>query len=106
MGISSDVVAPRFVMTAGALVAAVAALIIGSTLVAWSVVLPRVGVRRALRVHLVAMLGVSAGLFVLNHASGWPTAARWTLTGAVPLLVMTERASRHRRYPCSRRRSV
>jgi MFS family permease len=64
--------------------------IFGAGLVAWSIVLPRIGPRRALRISLVAMLGVSVGLFSLNHGGRWPISMRWTLTGAVALLVMIE----------------
>jgi hypothetical protein len=59
-------------------------------LVAWSVVLPRIGPGRALRISLIAMLGVSVGLFSLNHSGRLSVGARWTVLGAVSLLVMIE----------------
>jgi MFS family permease len=64
--------------------------IFGVGLVAWSVALPRIEPHRALRISLIAMLGVSFGLFFLNHAGRLPVTARWTLTGLVSLLVMIE----------------
>lgn len=64
--------------------------VFGIGLIAWSVVLPRIGPRRALRVSLVAMLGVSVGLLALNHAGPLPAGARWTLTAVLSLLVMVE----------------
>jgi MFS family permease len=65
-------------------------LVFGTGLLSWSVVLPRLALRRALRISLVAMLAVSIGLLVLNHAGGWSLSARWLLTAAIALLVMIE----------------
>ena len=66
------------------------ALVFGSGVLVWSRVLPRVDLRRALRVCLFAMLGVSAGLLLLNHMSGQPLALRWLLTGVIAALIMIE----------------
>ena len=65
-------------------------LVFGTGLVGWSVVLPHIPVQRALRISLRAMLGVSTGLFLLNHAGDAPPALRWTLTAFTAALVMVE----------------
>jgi MFS family permease len=59
-------------------------------LVAWSVVLPRTPLLRALRISLIAMVAVSIGLLVLNHAGGASASVRWTLTAIISVLVMVE----------------
>jgi len=64
--------------------------VFGTGLLGWSVVLPRMALRRALRISLVAMLAVSIGLLGLNHAGPLPGGARWTLTAVIALLVMIE----------------
>jgi MFS family permease len=64
--------------------------VFGTGLLAWSVVLPRVALRRALPISLVAMLAVSIGLLVLNHAGRMPLGARWLLTAGIAVLVMIE----------------
>jgi MFS family permease len=66
------------------------ALVFGSGLAAWSIVLPRVTLRAALRTSLVAMLGVSAGLLLLNHAGAAPVGLRWGLTAVIAGLIMVE----------------
>ena len=65
-------------------------LILGVGLVGWSVMLPRVPVVLAMRISLLAMLVVSAGLFLLNHAAGQPLAFRWALTAFLATAVMVE----------------
>jgi MFS family permease len=62
----------------------------GTGLIAWSVALPRIASRRALRMSLVAMLAVSLGLFFLNHADSQPVGVRWTLIAIIALLIMVE----------------
>jgi MFS family permease len=64
--------------------------VFGTGLLAWSVALPRMPLRRALRISLLAMLAVSLGLFVVNHAGRLPIGARWTLTAIIAVLVMVE----------------
>ena len=66
------------------------ALVFGAGVVAWSRVLPRIELQRALRVSLVAMLGVSAGLLLLNHMGDQPVWLRWMLTVALAVLIMVE----------------
>jgi MFS family permease len=45
------------------------AMIFGAGVTAWSVVLPRMNVVRALRISLIAMLGACLGLYLLNHST-------------------------------------
>ena len=66
------------------------ALVFGSGVVAWSRVLPRMDLRHALRVSLLAMLGVSAGLLLLNHMGHQPVRLRWMLTVVIAALIMVE----------------
>lgn len=56
----------------------------------WSFVLPRISLRSAMRVALIAMLPVCGGLFFINHSSGIAPGLRWLLTGVTALLVMIE----------------
>jgi len=65
-------------------------LVFATGLVIWSVVLPRTRPVVALRVSLAAMLAVSVGLLLLNHAAGAPLALRWTMTAVLAALVMVE----------------
>jgi len=65
-------------------------LVFGSGVVAWSRVLPRMDLRHALRVSLLAMLGVSAGLLLLNHMGHQPVRMRWMLTVVIAILNMVE----------------
>ncbi len=66
------------------------ALVFGSGVLAWSRVLPRIELPRALRVSLLAMLGVSAGLLLLNHMGDQPLRLRWMLTAVIAALIMVE----------------
>jgi MFS family permease len=66
------------------------ALVFGAGVLVWSRVLPGIDVRRALRVSLVAMLGVSTGLLLLNHMGDQPIGFRWTLTAVIAVLIMIE----------------
>ena len=65
-------------------------LVFGTGLLAWSVALPHTPLLRALRISLAAMLSVSVGLLVLNHAGHASLGLRWTLTVIISLLVMVE----------------
>ena len=66
------------------------AAVFGAGLVGWSVILPRLSTVVAMRISLVAMLAVSAGLLVLNHSVGLSSAFRWVLTGVLAMIVMVE----------------
>ena len=66
------------------------ALVFGTGVVAWSRVLPRVDLRRALLVSLLAMLGVSIGLLLLNHTGNQPVRLRWMLIVVIAVLIMVE----------------
>jgi MFS family permease len=66
------------------------ALVFGSGVVAWSRVLPRMDLRRALRLSLFAMLGVSVGLLLLNHMANQPIRLRLLLTVVIAALIMVE----------------
>lgn len=66
------------------------ALVFGIGVSVWSVVLPRIGPERALRIGLMAMTGVCLGLFLLNHSAGLSETTRWTIGGVTAMLVMVE----------------
>jgi MFS family permease len=66
------------------------ALVFGTGVVMWSRILPRVDLRRALAVSLIAMLAVSAGVLLLNHMGSQPIQLRWTLTALIAVLIMIE----------------
>jgi len=65
-------------------------LVFGAGLMAWSVALPRTPLHRALRISLIAMVAVSAGLLLLNHAGRASVSLRWTLTAIISVLIMVE----------------
>jgi MFS family permease len=65
-------------------------LVFAAGVMAWSRVLPRIELRSALRVSLLAMLAVSAALLLLNHMNRQPVQFRWILTAVIGLLVMVE----------------
>ena len=65
-------------------------LVFGAGVSAWSVILPRMSIPRALWINLVAMFAVCAGLFLLNHSSGQSQAIRWVIGAASALCVMVE----------------
>jgi MFS family permease len=66
------------------------ALIFGAGVTGWSVVLPRITPNRGLRIGLIAMPCVCAGLFLLNHSGGESELVRWTIGGVTALFVMVE----------------
>jgi MFS family permease len=66
------------------------ALVFGTGVLVWSRILPRVDLRRALGVSLLAMLAVSVGLLLLNHMGNQPIKLRWTLTAVIAVLMMIE----------------
>jgi MFS family permease len=64
--------------------------VFGAGVLAWSRLLPRIDLQRALGICLLAMLGVSALLLLLNHMGGQPVRLRWALTMVIALLIMIE----------------
>jgi MFS family permease len=65
-------------------------LVFGAGVSAWSVILPRVSMLRALRINLAAMFAVCAGLLLLNHSGGQSQAVRWVIGIVSALCVMVE----------------
>jgi MFS family permease len=65
-------------------------LVFGAGVSAWSVILPRMSIVRALRINLAAMFGVCAGLLLLNHSGGQGQGGRWVIGLASALCVMVE----------------
>jgi MFS family permease len=65
-------------------------IVFGTGVLAWSRVLSRIDLRRALRISLFAMVGVAVGLLVLNHMAEQPLSLRWMLTAIIAALVMVE----------------
>jgi predicted MFS family arabinose efflux permease len=57
---------------------------------AWSIVLPRMTEQRALRIALVAMVGVCLGLFLLNHSGAESPVVRWAIGALTALCIMVE----------------
>lgn len=65
-------------------------LVFGAGITAWSVILPHMRTVRVLRINLVAMFAVCAGLFLLNHSGGESEWLRWAIGAATSLCVMVE----------------
>jgi MFS family permease len=59
-------------------------LVFGAGVSAWSVILPRMSILRALRINLAAMFAVCAGLHLLNHSGGQSQAVRWVVGSRTP----------------------
>jgi MFS family permease len=66
------------------------ALVFGTGVLLWSRILPRVDLRLALGVSLLAMVAVSVGLLLLNHMGGQSIQLRWSLTAVIAVLIMIE----------------
>lgn len=66
------------------------AIVFGSGVLAWSVILPHVRLQRAMGICLWAMLPVCAGIYLLNHSDGQSAGVRWLIGGATALLIMVE----------------
>jgi MFS family permease len=66
------------------------ALVFGAGVTIWSVVLPRMPIKRALRISLVAMLWVCVGLLAFNHSGTLPVVLRWLIGVATALCIMVE----------------
>jgi MFS family permease len=65
-------------------------LIFGIGVTAWSIVLPRMTEQRALRIALVAMVGVCLGLFLLNHSGAESPFVRRAIGTLTALCIMVE----------------
>jgi MFS family permease len=63
-------------------------LIFGAGVTAWSFVLPRIRLQRALQITLIAMLVVCGEFFLLNHVAS--EKARWIIGGITVLSIMVE----------------
>ena len=66
------------------------AILFGTGVLGWSVVLPRMSEQQALRIALVAMFAVCIGLFLLNHSGGEKSLVPWTLAPFTMICVMVE----------------
>src|SRR5262249_30235910 len=66
------------------------ALVFGAGVSLWSVVLPHIPLKRVLRISLVAMLCVCAGLLMLNHSGSWSAGLRWVVGMATAVCIMVE----------------
>jgi predicted MFS family arabinose efflux permease len=66
------------------------AAVFGTGVLLWTLVLPRVRLYAALRISLLAMLGVCAALYALNHSESWSAANRAALTVGTAVLIMIE----------------
>jgi MFS family permease len=65
-------------------------IVFGAGVFAWSFVLPRMRIRSAMRLSLLAMPIVCLGLFAINHSARLTPTTRWSLTAATALLIMIE----------------
>jgi MFS family permease len=66
------------------------AVVFGSGIAIWSVVLPRLRLARAMRISLGAMLPACALIFALNHSAQFSAPLRWIEGGILVLLIMLE----------------
>jgi predicted MFS family arabinose efflux permease len=64
--------------------------VFGTGVSTWGFILPRLPVVRALRISLVAMLAVCAGLFLLNHSGAASSSVRWLVGSSTALCIMVE----------------
>lgn len=65
-------------------------LVFGIGVTAWSFVLPHMTERRALRIALIAMLGVCLGLFLLNHSGPESPAVQCVIGSLTALCIIVE----------------
>lgn len=56
----------------------------------WSLILPRISLRLAMRITLTAMLPVCAGFYLFNHTAQGSNSARWVLGTVTALVIMVE----------------
>jgi MFS family permease len=66
------------------------AIVFGIGITVWSVVLPHVRLRHAMRITLGAILPACATIYVLNHSAHVPVSVRWIAGGILTLVVMVE----------------
>ena len=66
------------------------AVVFGSGIAIWSVVLPRLRLARAMRISLGAILPACALIFALNHSAQLSAPARWIEGGILVLFIMLE----------------
>jgi MFS family permease len=59
-------------------------------LVGWSRLLPRLSAHRVMRISLLAMLAVCAGLGLLNASSNYSIGTRWMLSAGIAAMIMVE----------------
>ena len=64
--------------------------VFGTGVFGWSFLLPRMQIRSAMRICLVAMVPVCFGLFTINHSTHAAAPIRWSITAATVLLIMVE----------------
>lgn len=64
------------------------AMVFGIGVTAWSFVLPRLSMRRALRITLIAMLVVCSEFLLLDHTAS--SGMHWILGGAIAMTIMVE----------------
>jgi MFS family permease len=65
-------------------------IVFGLGVTVWSFVLPHIRLHSAMRITLVAMLPVCAGLYLLNHSGDQSLTMRWNIGGITALLIMVE----------------
>ncbi len=65
-------------------------IVFGAGVACWSFVLPRIQIRYAMRLSLLAMLPVCFGLLAINHSGHMVPSIRWSMTAATALLIMVE----------------
>ena len=66
------------------------AAVFGAGVFGWSFLLPRMQIRSAMRICLLAMVPVCLGLFAINHSAHIAEPVRWSITAATALLIMVE----------------
>ncbi|HTV83324.1 MAG TPA: MFS transporter [Acidobacteriaceae bacterium] len=66
------------------------AAVFGAGITVWSFALPRIRLRSAMRIALLALLPVCLGLWIVNHSAGMKPDLRWAVTTFTALLVMVE----------------
>jgi MFS family permease len=64
--------------------------VFGAGVFGWSFLLPRMRIRSAMRICLLAMVPVCLGLFTINHSAHASAPIRWSITAATALLIMVE----------------